>query len=279
VYEALFALAGTALGIVGTLLADLVRARKDDRRYRREQLRSACVDLTTALVKIRQAYWGRAYGEEEAGRRAALQRAHDAARANYERLRLSTSSLAVQEQARFALRYAYGLLRQFEGLPPRPDELEVGPIDQLDDAWSGCTRRSGGSWAPPIQSGSSPSGPSSVPCRPERPLTDHSGRRQPPEPFVGQAFIRVVDHGACCDSGRRIDARPGGWRVSSMECWATDTAGTRASAWVRRTVRSRCWVGSITRRRLLGQSSGSSEPTRRTTPRPYLASSSSCNTA
>jgi hypothetical protein len=133
VNEALFALAGTALGIVGTLLADLVRARKDDGRDRREQLRSACVDLTTALVEIRQAYWGRAYGEDEPVRRASLQRAHDAARANYERLRLSTSSLAVQEEARFALRYAYGLLRQFEGLPPRPDELEVGPIDQLDD--------------------------------------------------------------------------------------------------------------------------------------------------
>jgi hypothetical protein len=133
VYEALFALAGTALGIVGALLADFIRARKDERRDHREQLRSACVDLTTALVEIRQAYWGRPYGEDEAARRAALQRAHDVARANYERLRLSTSSLAVQEEARFALRYAYGLLRQFEGLPPRQDELDTAPIDQLDE--------------------------------------------------------------------------------------------------------------------------------------------------
>ena len=133
VNEALFALAGTALGIVGALLADFLRARKDERRDHREQLRSACVDLTTALVEIRQAYWGRAYGDDEAARRAALQRAHDVARASYERLRLSTSSLAVQEEARFALRYAYGLLRQFEGLPPRQDELDTAPIDQLDD--------------------------------------------------------------------------------------------------------------------------------------------------
>jgi hypothetical protein len=133
VYAAVFALAGTALGIGGTLLADLIRARTHERRERREQLRSACVDLATALVEIRQAYWGRAYVEDGAVRRAALQRAHDAARANYERLRLSTSSLAVQEEARFALRYAYGLLREFEGLPPRPDELDSGPIDQLDD--------------------------------------------------------------------------------------------------------------------------------------------------
>src|SRR5262249_40325842 len=133
VYEALFALAGTTLGIGGTLLADLVRSRNDDRRDRRAQLRSVCVDFTSALVEIRQAYWGRAYGENQEARRAALQRAHDVARTGYERLRLSTSSLAVQEEARFALRYAYGLLRQFEGLPPRPDEIDTGPIDQLDD--------------------------------------------------------------------------------------------------------------------------------------------------
>ena len=132
-YEALFALAGTTLGIGGTLLADLVRSRNDDRRERREQLRSACVEFTTALVEIRQAHWGRAYGENQEVRRAALQRAHDVARTGYERLRLSTSSLTVQEEARFALRYAYGLLRQFEGLPPRPDEIDTGPIDQLDE--------------------------------------------------------------------------------------------------------------------------------------------------
>ena len=133
VYAALFALAGTALGIVGTLLVDLIRARKDDRRDRHGQLRSACIDFTTALVEIRQAYWGRAADEDRGVRRAALQRAHDMARASYERLRLSTSSLTVQEEARFALRYAYGLLREFEGLPPRVDELDIGPIDQLDD--------------------------------------------------------------------------------------------------------------------------------------------------
>jgi hypothetical protein len=60
VYAAVFALAGTALGIGVTLLADLIRARTHERRERRDQLRSACVDLATALVEIRQAYWGRA---------------------------------------------------------------------------------------------------------------------------------------------------------------------------------------------------------------------------
>jgi hypothetical protein len=68
--------------------------------------------------------------------------------------------LAVQEEARFALRYAYGLLREFEGLPPRPDELDPGPIDQLDDRlvrlYTAVRRELG----TPDPQRSSPSGPS-----------------------------------------------------------------------------------------------------------------------
>ena len=86
----------------------------------------------------------------EAARRAALQRAHDVARVGYERLRLSTSSLAVQEEARFALRYAYGLLRQFEGLPPRQTRSTPARSTSSTTVWSACTRQSDESWAPLI---------------------------------------------------------------------------------------------------------------------------------
>ncbi|MEV2242430.1 hypothetical protein [Micromonospora sp. NPDC049891] len=129
--EALFALAGTALGIVGTLLTDLWRARKADIRERRERLRNACVDFTAALVRLRQAFWGRGYDAE--GRRTTMREAHDEARVQFERLRLSTTSLQVQEEARYALRYGYGLLRQLEGLPPREDEVDPSALDQLED--------------------------------------------------------------------------------------------------------------------------------------------------
>jgi hypothetical protein len=131
VREALFALAGTALGIAGTLLTDVWRAKHDDIRERRQRLRNACVDFTAALIRMRQAFWGQGYDAD--GRRAAMREAHDDARAQYERLRLSTSSLRVQEEARYALRYAYGLLRQLEGLPPREDEVEPTALDQIED--------------------------------------------------------------------------------------------------------------------------------------------------
>jgi hypothetical protein len=131
VTEAFFALAGTALGILGTLLADVWRARRDDLRERRQRLRDACIDFTVALVRMRQAYWGRGYDDDT--RRAAMRDAHDEGRTQYERLRLITTSLRVQEEARYALRYAYGLLRQFEGAPPREDEVEPSALDQIDD--------------------------------------------------------------------------------------------------------------------------------------------------
>ena len=129
--EALFALAGTALGILGTLVAEVWRARRDDIRERRQRLRDAGVDVTVALVRMRQAYWGRGY--EDDARRAAMREAHDDARCEYERLRLITSSLRVQEEARYALRYAYGLLRQLDGQPPREDEVDPSAVDHIED--------------------------------------------------------------------------------------------------------------------------------------------------
>jgi hypothetical protein len=132
VREAFFALAGTAIGILGTLVTDVWRARRDDLRERRQRLRDACIDFTVALVRMRQARWGRGYNDDNS-RRAAMRDAHDEARAQYERLRLVTSSLRVQEEARYALRYAYGLLRQLDGEPPREDEVERSALDQIED--------------------------------------------------------------------------------------------------------------------------------------------------
>jgi hypothetical protein len=80
---------------------------------------------------MRQAHWGRGYDDDT--RRAAMRDAHDETQAQYERLRLVTSSLRVQEEARYALRYAYGLLRQLDGDPPREDEVEPSALDQIED--------------------------------------------------------------------------------------------------------------------------------------------------
>ncbi len=84
VREALFALAGTALGILGTLVTDMWRGKRDDLRERRQRLRDTCADFTVALARMRQAHWGRGYDEDT--RRAVMHDAHDEARAQYERL-------------------------------------------------------------------------------------------------------------------------------------------------------------------------------------------------
>jgi hypothetical protein len=60
--------------------------------------------------------------------------AHRKARVHYERLRLMSGSQGVQEAGRHVLRYAYGLLRQAEGRPPRDDERERGPAMMLHDS-------------------------------------------------------------------------------------------------------------------------------------------------
>jgi|SRR3984957_18423572 len=42
--------------------------------------------------------------------------------------------MSVQAAGRHVLRYAYGLLRQAEGRPPRQDEVERGPMLMLNDS-------------------------------------------------------------------------------------------------------------------------------------------------
>ena len=82
---------------------------------------------------MRQLAYDRQPGSPEAEWSPQMREAHNMARAQYERLRLSTDSLRTQEEARYALRYAFGLRRQLEGKPPRVDEQERAPLDQMED--------------------------------------------------------------------------------------------------------------------------------------------------
>jgi hypothetical protein len=62
-----------------------------------------------------------------------MSEAHRDARAHYERLRLTATSRHIQKAGRYVLRYAYGLLRQAVGEPPRDDERERGPLMMFHD--------------------------------------------------------------------------------------------------------------------------------------------------
>jgi hypothetical protein len=130
---AIFALAGTLLGVLGTLAVELTRARAGDVRARREALRLACADFTTAVARMRNLAIDLMRKPGDVELINAMSEAHRDARAHYERLRLTATSKDVQRAGRHVLRYAYGLLRQAVGEPLRDDERERGPLMMFHD--------------------------------------------------------------------------------------------------------------------------------------------------
>jgi hypothetical protein len=125
---AIFALAGTLLGIFGTLAIELRRNRAEDDRSRREALRLTAAAFADAAIRMKEfTFRWMATPSDEGSRKSAYQ-AHAEARAQYERLRFVTVSEEVQRAGRHVLRYSWGLLRQAAGDPPRDDEKASGPL-------------------------------------------------------------------------------------------------------------------------------------------------------
>jgi hypothetical protein len=126
---AIFALIGTVVGVLGTALTQLIKARADDKKARRDNLRLMCADFATAVAQIKElaceVIEKRADSDPDAW--TAINKAHVEARGYFESLRL-ISSFPVQESSRLTLRYTYGLMQEAEGKPPREDEKEQGPL-------------------------------------------------------------------------------------------------------------------------------------------------------
>jgi hypothetical protein len=126
---AIFALIGTAIGVLGTALTQLIKTRADDTKARRDNLRLICADFATAVAQIKelacQVIEKRADSDPNAW--SSINKAHMEARSHFESLRL-ISSFQVQESSRLTLRYAYGLMQEAQGKPPRADEKEQGPL-------------------------------------------------------------------------------------------------------------------------------------------------------
>jgi len=128
---AVFALVGTLVGVLGTLVVDLARNRAQDMRSRREALRLASADFTAAVTRMINL--ALEFREPDTSRIDLMYETHREARVCYERLRLIAISRDVQEAGRYVLRYTFGLLREAENLPRRDDELERGPRLLLND--------------------------------------------------------------------------------------------------------------------------------------------------
>ena len=90
--EALFALAGTALGILGTVLADGLRARREDERARREALLRVCTEFIAAVSRLRDVAFNINEHPDEPGIRDRARQANEDVRVCYEQLRLLSSA-------------------------------------------------------------------------------------------------------------------------------------------------------------------------------------------
>lgn len=110
---ALYALVGTVIGVLGAVLADTVRARRDTRRVSREALRVVCSDFTAQLTRARrncQINHG-PEGPLDQETWQQLQITFTEARTYYERMLITASSVAIQEAARNALHFTYWMWR------------------------------------------------------------------------------------------------------------------------------------------------------------------------
>ena len=98
---AIFALAGTLIGVLGTLAIELVRTRADNIRGRREALRLTCTDFISAVARVRNLSIELKNHPGDADRIDALRNANREAREHFERLRLIAVSPRVQEAGRY----------------------------------------------------------------------------------------------------------------------------------------------------------------------------------
>jgi hypothetical protein len=124
---AIFALVGAALGVLGTLATEMVRARTEGSRVHQETLRLTCADFTSALTKMRELAINAIYSSVPVSSEV-MDEATLEARIQYERLRLVSTSAEVQKAGRHALRYTYGVVRQAAGKLPRDDEQTTSPL-------------------------------------------------------------------------------------------------------------------------------------------------------
>jgi hypothetical protein len=128
---AIFALIGTLVGVVGTLTVELTRSRRENIRVRREALRLVSADFTAAVARLITLTLE--FSNPEVTQVDLMYETHREANVCYERIRLISTSRAVQEAGRHVIRYAYGLLLEVQNLPRRNDELERGPRLLLND--------------------------------------------------------------------------------------------------------------------------------------------------
>lgn len=118
--EAWFALAGGLIGVLGTVLAEGIRARRADRLAARDALRLVCSQFTTDVARVRRLSLLLKKRPADADlEKKRLQDAFTDARGGYERLLITVESLAAQRAARHVVHYAAQMM--FAAIEDRDD--------------------------------------------------------------------------------------------------------------------------------------------------------------
>lgn len=114
---ALFALGGALIGVLGTVLTELARGHRDDRKFRQEELRAVCADFATEVIRLQDLSHQLRKTPEDVQLRNTAQEVHSRAHALQERLRLTSRSVATQEAGRWLIHCAYYQWRSAQGGP------------------------------------------------------------------------------------------------------------------------------------------------------------------
>jgi hypothetical protein len=115
--QALFALAGAIVGVLGTVLTTLVGARHEEQRTWRESLRSVAANLITEVSLLRDLSYQLRGDPDDPDLRHDAEQAHMRARGFQEQLRLTSKSKATQEAGRRLIHNVYYLWRSTQGGP------------------------------------------------------------------------------------------------------------------------------------------------------------------
>lgn len=113
--QALFALAGAIVGVLGTALTTWVGARHEERRIWREALRSVVANLASEVSLLRDLSHQLRRDPDDQNLQQAAEQAHTRARGFQEQLRLTSSSVATQEAGRWLVHSAYHQWRATQG--------------------------------------------------------------------------------------------------------------------------------------------------------------------
>jgi hypothetical protein len=115
VLAALFALGGALIGVLGTVITEFARGRRDNQQLWREEFRSVCADLAGEVSHLQDLSHELRKTPEDTQIQRTAQDVHSKVGALQERLRLTSKSVPTQEAARWLQHCAYYQWRATQG--------------------------------------------------------------------------------------------------------------------------------------------------------------------